>query len=68
MTWPVIGPLPPLDDGTRGTGANAGTPVLAMFKPGAYPACTKHGAMNALGNDIWRCLAFGCNVGTRYQR
>ena len=56
-----------LTDGARGDGQDRGTPGTAQFSAGRYPACNKHGAMNALGGNVWRCLHPGCNVGVKVR-
>lgn len=56
-----------LHDGGRGTGQHAGTPALRQYRAGVYPGCSLHGAMVAVGNGVWRCLAAGCNCGCRWR-
>lgn len=54
-----------LEDGARGSGARRGEVTVRRWAGAYYPACTIHGAMNAIGGDKWRCLAPGCNIGCR---
>ena len=55
-----------LAEGTRGDGGTADVGV-ETFAAGDYPSCSTHGAMVCVAPDrtVWRCLAPGCNVGTR---
>lgn len=53
----------PLSGGARGDGFRRGKVGIADFIAGTYPACSLHGAMNAVGGDKWRCLVEGCNAG-----
>lgn len=59
-----------LTEGRRArTGAAPGIASVRHYRrtPNSfYPACSKHGAMNAVGTEIWRCLAPECNVGCKY--
>jgi hypothetical protein len=67
-SWHANPFLVELEEGTRGGGERRGEVGLAQFSAGWYPACSLHGAMNRMGREqpaVWRCLAFGCNVGTR---
>ena len=53
-----------LEDGARGSGERRGEATVRQYAGGEfYPACTLHGAMNAIGGGKWRCLAPGCNIG-----
>jgi hypothetical protein len=61
---PTVVPI----DGARGSGLRRGEPGLADFPAGSYPACSRHGAMTAVGGEIWRCLIEGCNTGGRWAR
>lgn len=55
----------PLVDGARGSGERAGSVGVAHFTPGLYPACSRHGALTAIGGGKWRCLVVGCNAGAQ---
>ena len=60
--------LRPLEDGSRGTGEHAGILTMRKYTPGWYPACTRHGALVAVGGGKWRCLTPGCNIGAEWER
>jgi len=46
--------------------SNQGTPGIADFSAGIYPACSLHGAMNRVSSaQMWRCLQ--CNIGIEYN-
>ena len=55
-----------LIDGSRASGEAAGEIRMRRMARDVYPACSRHGAMNRVGNNVWRCLAEGCNIGCRY--
>jgi hypothetical protein len=49
--------------------AAAGEPTMRYYRrtPNSfYPACTKHGALAAIGGGKWRCPFPGCNIGVEY--
>lgn len=51
----------------RGGGTRAGDVTVRKYAGRYYPACTNHGAMSAVGGNIWRCLVTACNVGCEWH-
>ena len=51
--------------GARGPALRRGEVGVAHFPAGLYPACSLHGALNAIGSGKWRCLVEGCNTGAQ---
>lgn len=55
-----------LTEGARSAGACTAQVTQRRQAHDVYPWCSEHGAMNRIGNKVWRCLAEGCNVGCLY--
>lgn len=52
-------------EGARGAPLRRGDVGVADFSAGVYPACSKHGALAAVGEGKWRCMVDGCNAGAQ---
>jgi hypothetical protein len=62
-TWRPDSRVVALADGARGMQVRAGVVGVGDFPAGVYPACSRHGALVAVGRGTWRCLVDGCNAG-----
>jgi hypothetical protein len=56
-----------IEDPAGEAGWRRGKAGIADYLPGAYPACSLHGAMITEDGRVWRCPVKGCELRARWE-